>query len=62
MACIHLRQLYELCQTNKLSFSSSDLVRIVCKECESAEVCPTSLVYESAEDEPEAVPSQKPPS
>lgn len=50
MACTHLTQLYKLCQENKLSFSSSDLVRIVCKECESEEVCPSALVYGSSDE------------
>ncbi len=43
MACIHLQQLYQLCQKHDLHFSSSDLVRIICKECDSEETCPTLL-------------------
>lgn len=46
MACSHLRKLYQLCQEQKLFFSASDLVRIVCKECDAEEVCPTSLTTE----------------
>ncbi len=53
MACTHLNQLYKLCQENQLSFSSSDLVRIVCKECEAEEVCPSTLVHQPTSDESE---------
>jgi hypothetical protein len=52
MVCTHLRKLYELCQQQQLYFSGSDLVRIVCKECQSEEVCPTSLTVESLEEAP----------
>ena len=44
MTCTHLQKLYELCDQNQLLFSSSDLVRIVCKQCEREEVCPSVLV------------------
>ncbi len=43
MACTHLKELYQLCQTHGLEFSSLDLVRIVCKECGSEETCPSNL-------------------
>jgi hypothetical protein len=65
MACTHLRKLYELCQQQQLYFSGSDLVRIVCKECASEEVCPTSLTVESLEEadsDPQASDSQAPDS
>jgi hypothetical protein len=45
MTCKHLRALYDLCQTEHLKLSSSDLVRIVCLECHTEEVCP-SMLYE----------------
>ena len=44
MTCVHLQQLYQLCQDQKLQLSSSDLIRIVCKQCEKEEVCPSTLV------------------
>ena len=44
MTCKHLQKLYELCDQNQLQFSSSDLVRVVCKQCEREEVCPSVLV------------------
>ena len=48
MVCIHLKELYRLCQQHELRFqlSSSDLVRIVCHECGEHEVCPSVLTDE----------------
>lgn len=54
MTCVHLKQLYQLCQENDLRFSSSDLVRIICHECGFEEVCPSVLT-----DEYDAVESDK---
>jgi len=48
MACKHLKSLYDLCQTQGLKLSSSDLVRIMCLECGTEEVCP-SVIYEEYE-------------
>jgi hypothetical protein len=55
MTCIHLRQLYQLCQTNELKISSSDVVRIACRQCEEVETCPSMLSdeYEARKPEPE---------
>ena len=53
MTCVHLRKLYELCDENQLEFSSSDLVRIVCKQCEREEVCPSALIGDQISEEPE---------
>jgi hypothetical protein len=52
MTCQHLRQLYQLCQDNHLKISSSDVIRIVCRECEEVEVCPSMMTdeYEARED------------
>lgn len=46
MTCIHLRQLYQLCQDNGLKISSSDVVRIACRQCEEVETCPSMLADE----------------
>ena len=54
MPCDHLRKLYELCDENQLEFSSSDLVRIVCKQCEREEVCPSVLVSDYSSRHPPA--------
>ncbi len=53
MTCEHLRQLYKLCQTQNLRISSSDVVRIACKECNEVDVCPSILSdeYEARQQE-----------
>jgi hypothetical protein len=53
MTCVHLQQLYQLCQESQLKLSSSDLIHIVCKQCERQEVCPSVLVEESEREHPE---------
>ena len=55
MTCVHLKELYQLCQEKNLRFSGSDLVHIVCQECGEQEVCPSVLT-----DEYEAKSSPKP--
>ena len=57
MTCIHLRELYQLCQKEGLKLSSSDLVRVVCEQCGVHDVCPSQLM-DDAEDEPEDEPDQ----
>jgi hypothetical protein len=44
MVCEHLKQLYHLCETNQLKLSSSDLIRVVCHQCNRHDVCPSDLV------------------
>ncbi len=44
MSCVHLKKLYELCAKEELKIGASDLVRIVCKQCNEQEVCPTMLM------------------
>ena len=61
MACTHLRKLYQLCQEQELFFSGSDLVRIVCKECGSEEVCPSSLILDDSTEETSAKPDADEP-
>jgi len=50
MVCSHLRELYDLCETNQLRLGGSDLIRIVCKQCNLEETCPSVLMdeYDSA--------------
>lgn len=43
MPCVHLKELYELCEKNELRIASPDTIRIVCRQCEEQEVCPTLL-------------------
>jgi len=58
MTCVHLQELYHLCQQNDLKLSSSDLIHIVCKQCNQEEVCPSTMAAEydskhvAAHDEP----------
>lgn len=46
MTCVHLQQLVNLCQTSQIRLSSSDLIHIVCKQCNQDEVCPSMLMEE----------------
>lgn len=46
MTCIHLQRLYKLCQDHELKLASSDLIRVVCQQCEEQEVCPSTLTDE----------------
>ncbi|QEG35939.1 hypothetical protein [Bythopirellula goksoeyrii] len=46
MACVHLQQLYKLCQQQHLKLGGSDLIRVVCHQCGEQEVCPSTLVEE----------------
>ncbi len=50
MVCTHLRQLYDLCESNQLRLGSSDLIRVVCEQCNQEETCPSVLMdeYDSA--------------
>lgn len=50
MACVHLNQLFQLCQESQLRLSSSDLIHIVCKQCEKEEVCPSALMADGEDD------------
>lgn len=46
MTCVHLRKLYELCQTHELRLGGADLIHIVCHECGEKDVCPSGLMDE----------------
>ena len=46
MACVHLQQLYQLCQDHDLKLGGSDLIRVVCHQCGEQEVCPSALIDE----------------
>lgn len=53
MTCVHLRELYSMCQEHDLKITSTDLVRIVCKQCGVVDTCP-SLLVEEGEQLPDA--------
>ncbi|RMG36416.1 MAG: hypothetical protein D6725_10665 [Planctomycetota bacterium] len=50
MACEHLRELYRLCQEQKIRLGGLDLVHIVCTQCNKKDVCPTDLFLPIDED------------
>lgn len=58
MPCTHLTQLIQLCERSQIRLSSSDLIHIVCKQCEKQEVCP-SVLLDDATDEADAAGAQK---
>ncbi len=56
MTCVHLQQLYDLCDKERLMLSSSDLIHIVCTQCGKQDVCPSTLSEHYPEGaEPDAV-------
>ena len=61
MSCIHLKKLYDLCAQEELKISGSDLVHLVCNQCNEQEVCPSLLMeeYESIEKEDKESDSPK---
>ena len=63
--CAHLMQLCQLCQESQLKLSSSDLIYVICKQCQKEEVCPSVLTAEYEEHHPESEktsPARKRPS
>jgi len=46
MVCTHLKELYQLCEKNQLKIGGSDLIHIVCKQCDQEETCPSTLMDE----------------
>ena len=67
MVCTHLKELFELCETHQLKIAGPDLIRIVCKQCDKHEVCPSMLMeeydsrYEDETDGPQNVQLNVPP-
>jgi hypothetical protein len=53
MTCVHLQQLYKLCQDQELKLSGSDLIHVVCTKCGVQEVCPSTLTDEHDAEYPE---------
>ena len=60
MVCTHLKELYDLCDKHQIRLSSTDLVRIVCKQCEQDETCPSVLMDEYDSLHGESEPQQPP--
>jgi|GEM_PF-693148 len=44
MVCTHLKELYTLCEQHEIRLGGTDLVRIVCTQCEEEETCPSTLM------------------
>ncbi len=44
MVCTHLKDLYQLCETHHLRLGGSDLIRVICRQCEQEETCPSVLM------------------
>ena len=57
MSCVHLKELFQLCEKNDLRMAGPDLVRIVCRQCGEQEVCPSML--EDEYDARQAEPGEK---
>ena len=60
MTCVHLQQLFKLCQDQKLKLGGSDLIRVVCHQCGAQEVCPSMLMDEYDAKYPQPVIDTKP--
>jgi hypothetical protein len=46
MPCVHLRELYAVCQSHDLKLTSGDLIRLVCPQCGVIETCPSVYALE----------------
>lgn len=49
MTCVHLQQLYRLCQQHDLKLGASDLIRLVCRQCGAQEVCPSTMMDDASQ-------------
>ncbi|MCI0492061.1 MAG: hypothetical protein L0Z07_03890 [Planctomycetes bacterium] len=54
MTCVHMQQLYRLCQEQDLKLGGADLIRVLCKQCDAEEVCPSMLTdeYDAKQSQP----------
>ncbi|WP_182868652.1 hypothetical protein [Stieleria mannarensis] len=43
MPCEHLQELFALCEKHDLHIASQDAIKVVCRQCQEQEVCPSSL-------------------
>ncbi len=44
--CEHLKKLFDVCEQNQIRLGSSELIRIVCTQCNREETCPAALLNE----------------
>jgi hypothetical protein len=60
MVCTHLKELYQFCEENQLRLGSTDLIHVICRQCEEEETCPSMLMDEYDARHPEEDAEQKP--
>ncbi|WP_417388714.1 hypothetical protein [Gimesia sp.] len=53
MVCTHLKELYQFCEQNQLKLGGSDLIHVICKQCDQEETCPSTLMDEYDSRHPE---------
>ena len=41
MTCVHIQKIYQLCREHDIKIGSTDVVRLICGECQQIEVCPS---------------------
>jgi predicted RNA-binding Zn-ribbon protein involved in translation (DUF1610 family) len=53
MTCVHLKELFRVCETHQLRITGNEMVRIVCPQCGLEEVCPSvyTLEYDKRHDD-----------
>ena len=59
MVCTHLKELYQFCEENQLRLGSTDLIHVICRQCEEEETCPSMLMDEYDARHPEEDAEQK---
>ncbi len=60
MTCVHLQQLYKLCDQHGLKLGGADLIHLVCNQCGVREVCPSTLTAEyDANERPPVIESKQ---
>ena len=42
MICEHLEEFFAVCDKHGLQIASPDAIKVVCRQCEQQQVCPTS--------------------
>tara|TARA_R110000868_G_scaffold411311_1_gene703000 strand:+ start:6803 stop:7027 length:225 start_codon:yes stop_codon:yes gene_type:complete len=60
MVCTHLKELYQFCEQNQLKLGGSDLIHVICKQCDQEETCPSTLMDEYDSRHPEESETAEP--
>ena len=63
MTCVHLQQLFQLCEESEIKLGAGDLVRFVCNQCGEQEVCPSVLMdeYNARSQQDDTADAEQPP-